>query len=94
MNEYNSYDILAERVKQKVIDKLKRKNRPQQKPARTYSEVSSGDVHSPISSCATDTLRTSKNATARIQQKTQSAKNNIKNIVPSFFDCIKSVKSV
>jgi hypothetical protein len=50
-----------------VIDKLKRKNRPQQKPARTYSEVSSGDVHSPISSCATDTLRTSKNATAKIQ---------------------------
>ena len=50
-----------------MIDKLKRKNRPQQKPARTYSEVSSGDVHSPISSCATDTLRTSKNATAKIQ---------------------------
>ena len=61
-----------------IDETIKNKNRLHQKSASSYSETSSGDVHSNILGSATDTAQVSKNAIANIENITQSAHNIIK----------------
>ena len=61
-----------------IIESNQNKNRLHQKSAPSYSETSSGDVHSNILGSATDTAQASRNAPTNIENITQSTKNNIK----------------